>query len=171
MSSPLASYTATTAPTSSSKTSKIWQPTTNPIHFHPSVSTSSTSSSSGRIYTLSHTAFLLSYFVLRFNALVADPIRTMVEMAIPVVLGQAVWCCLCLPRSGHWEARVKGFKMDDTNAPAETKGTSSMGSGKGSVRRKGGVGISTSDKSNKADGISSRIVVSPVTFLGIESNR
>ena len=162
MSSPLGSYTST-IPGVSSSVSKTWKPSTNPIHFHSSVSSSASSSTApGRIYTLSQTAFLLSFFILRFKSLVAEPVQTMIEMVIPLIIAQAVWCITCLPRSGYWDARTKGLRVDDMTTAAEPKVSGNVGTGKGSLRRKGGVGIGSAGTGpqSKADGFGGRVVVS-----------
>ena len=134
MSSPLSSYTTTTPSTSTptSIPSRTWTPTTNAIPFHTSLTSNNgttTNFSPARLYTLSHTTFLLSYFILRFNALVADPVRTMTEMAVPLIVAQGLWCVLCLPRSGYWDARTGGLKVEETPTAQ---------SGKGSTKRKAG---------------------------------
>lgn len=134
MSSPLSSYTTTTSSTSppTSSPSRTWTPTTNPIPFHSSLNSNNattTNFSPARLYTLSHTTFLLSYFVFRFNELVADPVRTMVEMAIPLIVAQGAWCVLCLPRSGYWDARTGGLKVEETSTPQSGKGASKRKAG------------------------------------------
>jgi hypothetical protein len=53
-----------------------------------------------RIYTHIHPAILLSAYYLRFPALVADPVSTLLNSLLPLAIIQASYAVICLPATG-----------------------------------------------------------------------
>lgn len=58
------------------------------------------SSDMARIITHIQPAILLSAYYFRFNALVADPVHTLLHSLLPVALLQVVYAVVCLPAAG-----------------------------------------------------------------------
>jgi len=66
-----------------------------------------------RIYTHLHPLLLLSLFYFQFNALVANPVQTLLSSLVPLALLQIAYCILCLPPttgSSSPQAKVAGKK-------------------------------------------------------------
>lgn len=53
-----------------------------------------------RIVTHIQPAILLSAYYFRFNALVADPVHTLLHSLLPVALLQVAYAVVCLPAAG-----------------------------------------------------------------------
>jgi hypothetical protein len=95
-------------------------------------------STSARTYTQIHTSVVLSYLLLQFKALVADPMSTMIfDFGVLYVMPGA-FCAVCLPKNGSWASTVspadwmpkaaeKGEKMGKSRGTAmgSTTGLSS----------------------------------------------
>lgn len=58
------------------------------------------SSDMARIVTHIQPAILLSAYYFRFNALVADPVHTLLHSLLPVALLQVAYAVVCLPAAG-----------------------------------------------------------------------
>ncbi|KAI1380807.1 GPI biosynthesis protein family Pig-F-domain-containing protein [Hypoxylon crocopeplum] len=72
-----------------------------------------------------HPALLLSFFLIRFNALVADPVSTMWSSIPIVVITQAVYAITCLPAVGSQIAKpAKKLRPGEKRKP----GSESTGS-------------------------------------------
>ncbi len=91
--------------------------------------------STAQRYNHAHALVALAYYYLRFRALVANPLGTMIQDLAPIALTQCAFCAICLPSAGTWgsggSAIISGTA---TTKPAKT----SVNSGTGSMKRKGG---------------------------------
>jgi phosphatidylinositol glycan class F len=71
-----------------------------------------------RIYRHVHPALLLSAYYLRFPALVADPVSTLLNSLVPLAIVQISYAVICLPPTGSSTKVVKklkpGAKRTDT---------------------------------------------------------
>lgn len=72
-----------------------------------------------RILTNVHPALLLSAYYLRFPALVADPVATLLQSVIPLALCQTVYAVLCLPPAGSGAKAPKRAKLNATRKTVE----------------------------------------------------
>ncbi|KAH9892411.1 GPI biosynthesis protein family Pig-F [Xylariomycetidae sp. FL2044] len=70
-----------------------------------------------------HAALLISFFLLRFNALVADPVSTL-RNSLPVILViQGAYAILCLPPVGSQPGKpVKKLRPGEKRKPGENAG-------------------------------------------------
>lgn len=83
---------AMNAPPTPSKPQAMAPPTFKPIEILAGQSSFS--------YAHLHPVLLLSLLLLSFQRLVADPIKTLLSLAPPLVVLQALYCVVCLPSSG-----------------------------------------------------------------------
>lgn len=98
----MATSAVATKTTSPPATSHTITPTTPPI--------SLLQTDAARRYTHVHAPLLFGFYVFRFNALVADPVSTMLNDLPYVALLQLTFCLLCLPPAGTAVAPGSGEK-------------------------------------------------------------
>lgn len=65
-----------------------------------------------RLFTNVHPAILLSAYYLRFPALVADPVPTLLTSLLPLAVIQASYAIICLPVTG---SSTKGVRRSKPN--------------------------------------------------------
>ena len=109
-----------------------------------------------RAYSHIHTLLVLGCYMLRFRALVADPLNTLIADLFPIALAQFTFCVLCLPSAGTWE----GGKAIVEQSTGESK--TGIGTGTGSMRRKGkvtGASPGGGQKSSAVPNLKSRVLV------------
>jgi phosphatidylinositol glycan class F len=80
-----------------------------------------------RIVSQAHPALLLSAYYLRFSALVADPVPTLLNSLLPLALIQIAYAIICLPAVGSNSKPVKKAKL------GASKKTTDASSAKGLV--------------------------------------
>jgi len=78
-----------------------------------------------RIVSQAHPALLLSAYCLRFPALVADPVPTLLKSLFPLALVQIAYAVICLPAVGSSSKPAKKAK------PGASKKTTEISSSKG----------------------------------------
>ena len=76
-----------------------------------------------RYYSYAHTGQLLVYYYLRADALVRDPLSTMVQDLFPVAVSQCLFCAICLPSAGNWNSGTTDGELVRGSASA-SKGSS-----------------------------------------------
>jgi hypothetical protein len=120
---------------------RLLTPTTQPVPL--------LASTVAYLYTNMHTALVLGWLVLRFRALVADPLSVMGWDVLVLGVCQGAWCVGCLPAAGTWggSGAGAGTGAGAGVGPGPVVGTP-VGQGKGasSRRRAGGVGIGVSSR-------------------------
>ena len=117
-------------------TTRLRTPTTNPIPL--------LSSYNAKLYGRIHTPLVLGVIYLSFNVLVRDPLNTMLRLLPVMAVLQGVFCAVCLPRAGRWDATTDtGYSESGGKARpgGKVKGSStgvvsSGGGSVGSMRRK-----------------------------------
>ena len=65
-----------------------------------------------RIFTHVHPVALLSAFYLRFPALVAEPVPTLLNSLLPLAVIQIAYAVICLPAAGSSSKPVKKGKLN-----------------------------------------------------------
>ena len=75
---------------------RLRKPVTNPIPLLPSPL--------AKNYNRAHTVIVLGLLYAYFPRLVKEPAESMLTLGVIVAALQAVWCAVCLPRSGTWDA-------------------------------------------------------------------
>jgi len=70
-----------------------------------------------RIVSQAHPALLLSAYYLRFPALVADPVSTLLHSLLPVAVIQIAYAVICLPAVGSTSKPVKKIKPGSKKTP------------------------------------------------------
>lgn len=125
--SPATSAVATTPPSSKEQEQRPSQPPVTIL-----------SSPAAQTYAHIHPFLLLSIYVLRFPALIADPVSTLLSSLAPLAALQVAYVVVCLPASA---------------------GSSSGDGGKGTPKRKG-LGVGKESKSESGSGsLGGKIIV------------
>jgi phosphatidylinositol glycan class F len=70
-----------------------------------------------RIFSQAHPALLLSAYYLRFPALVADPVPTLLNSLLPLAAVQIVYAATCLPAVGSNAKPAKKTKLNASKKP------------------------------------------------------
>jgi phosphatidylinositol glycan class F len=70
-----------------------------------------------RIFTQAHPALLLSAYYLRFPALVADPVPTLLNSLLPLAAVQIAYAATCLPAVGSNAKPAKKTKLNASKKP------------------------------------------------------
>ena len=73
-----------------------------------------------RIVSQAHPALLLSAYYLRFPALVADPVPTLLNTLLPLALIQIAYALICLPAVGSTSKAVKKAKHGGSKKTIDT---------------------------------------------------
>src|SRR6201746_2549582 len=73
-----------------------------------------------RIFTHVHPTILLSAYYLRFPALVADPVSTLLNSLLPLTIIQISYAVICLPATGSSTKPVKKPKPGAKKADSPT---------------------------------------------------
>jgi phosphatidylinositol glycan class F len=73
-----------------------------------------------RIVSQAHPVLLLSAYYLRFPALVADPVPTLLKSLLPLAVIQIVYALICLPAVGSSSKPVKKAKPGASKKPIDT---------------------------------------------------
>jgi GPI ethanolamine phosphate transferase 2/3 subunit F len=129
-------------PQTSSQSSRLLKPNTQTIPRNAS------------IYNHIHTPLVLGYYALRFSALVADPLQTMIQDLLPVTIAQCAFCATCLPAAGTWG---EGKAIIAGTGSSKGKGSA------GSTRRKG-LGVVKKDTASDVESWGSKVVVCCAVF-------
>ena len=79
-----------------------------------------------RIFSQAHPALQLSAYYLRFPALVADPVPTLLESLFPLALIQIAWAVICLPAVGTSSKPVKKAKPGASKKTMEVSSSKSL---------------------------------------------
>lgn len=114
-----------------------------------------------RYFSYAHTGQLLVYYYLRADALVHDPLSTMVQDLFPLAISQCLFCAICLPSAGTWHSGTTDGELVRGSASAN-KGPSMQKKKLGGPVAKGpGKAAVVSEASKDAGGSwPSRILVS-----------
>jgi hypothetical protein len=70
-----------------------------------------------RIFSQAHPAILLSAYYLRFPALVADPVPTLLNSLLPLAAVQIIYAATCLPAVGSNAKPAKKTKLNASKKP------------------------------------------------------
>jgi phosphatidylinositol glycan class F len=81
-----------------------------------------------RIVSQAHPALLLSAYYLRFPALVADPVSTLLNSLLPLATLQIAYAVICLPAVGSTLKPVKKAKPGSRKIPEPSSAKGLVGS-------------------------------------------
>jgi hypothetical protein len=101
-------------------------PANAPVSFKASLPVDLLPTDLARIISKAHPALLLSAYYLRFPALVADPVPTLLKSLFPLALIQIAWAVICLPAVGTSSKPVKKAKPGASKKTMEVSSSKSL---------------------------------------------
>lgn len=124
-------------------------------------------SPTAQAYSYAHHALLISLYLVRFPALVADPVSTMLS-DLPVVAAlQVAYAVTCLPQAGanpvqlhQQENQTEGDSVPGTPGKRSVSGSSSLKAGKSPYRKKHSTPHTHSHSKRDSNNILNKISVS-----------